>query len=101
MKRILLCCTSGMSANMVVNKMKFAAFAKDVNVEIKPISIEDFEDYIFKFDCFLLGPQVKHKLLELKNKTESKDKPFGVIDSLDYGLMNGEKILNDALLLMN
>ncbi|MGY0615583.1 PTS sugar transporter subunit IIB [Vibrio sp. FJH11] len=100
MKRILLCCTAGMSANMVVNKMKFAAFDKDINVEIKPISVEHFEDYIFKFDCFLLGPQVKHKILELRNKIESEGKPVGIINSLDYGMMNGEKILNDALHLM-
>ncbi|MDV5171619.1 PTS sugar transporter subunit IIB [Photobacterium rosenbergii] len=97
MKRILICCSAGMSARMVVNKMKFAADIMDVNVVITSVAMSEFESYVYKYDCFLLGPQVKHKFTDFKVITESAGKPIEVVNSMDYGMMNGKKILNDAL----
>ncbi|WCG81495.1 PTS sugar transporter subunit IIB [Pectobacterium sp. A5351] len=100
MYRILLCCNAGMSTSMVVKKMQQAAKDSGIDVEIKAVGLEGFSDEIFNYDCCLIGPQIKFRLDELKKVAEPMNKPVVVINSMDYGLMNGEKILRDALKLI-
>ncbi|MDW6004931.1 PTS sugar transporter subunit IIB [Vibrio mangrovi] len=97
MIRILLCCAAGMSTSMVVNKMKQAAAAKSIDVDINAVSIDEFESCYSEYDCYLLGPQIKYKLADFKVKADALGKPISVIDPMDYGMMKGDKILADAL----
>ena len=53
-----------------------------------------------KTDVALLGPQIKFALPEIKKLTDQAGNKIGVIDMMDYGMMNGEKVLNMALELM-
>ena len=101
MPKILLCCAAGMSTSMVVQKMEKAAKEKGVEVEIKAVGIEEFNDQIANFDCCLLGPQIKYKLADFQPLAQQLNKPITVIKSLDYGMMNGAKILDDSLTLIH
>ena len=100
MKKIFLCCAAGMSTSMVVNKMKQAAAQKGLETEIIGSSDVCSSDLLPKFDCCLLGPQIKYKFEEFKKKAEAAGKPIAVINSMDYGMMRGDKILADALAMM-
>ncbi|MBB6056423.1 PTS sugar transporter subunit IIB [Tolumonas osonensis] len=100
MKKIFLCCAAGMSTSMVVNKMKQAATQKGVEAEIIAVAMEEFDSTLPKYDCCLLGPQIKYKFDEFKKKAEAVGKPIAVINSMDYGMMRGDKILADALAMM-
>ncbi len=100
MRKILLCCAAGMSTSMVVKKMKQAANAKNIEVEINAVGLDEFDSNLAKYDCFLLGPQIKYKLNEFKTKTDQAGKPIAVINQMDYGMMKGDKILQDALALL-
>lgn len=100
MKKIFLCCSAGMSTSMVAKKMKQAADAKNIETEIVAVSMEEFDSTIQKYDCCLLGPQIKYKLAEFKAKADNFNKPIDVINQMDYGMMNGEKILAHALKLI-
>jgi PTS system cellobiose-specific IIB component len=100
MTKILLCCAAGMSTSMVVSKMKQAAAAKNLSVEIEAVGLDEFEAKLAEYDCVLLGPQIKYKLNDFKAKGDAVGKPVGVINAMDYGMMKGEKILNDALALL-
>lgn len=53
-----------------------------------------------KADVALLGPQIKFALPEIKKLTDQAENKIGVIDMMDYGMMNGEKVLNMALELL-
>ena len=64
MKKIFLCCAAGMSTSMVVNKMKQAAAQKGIEAEIIAVAMEEFDATLPKFDCCLLGPQIKYKFDE-------------------------------------
>lgn len=97
MKKILLCCAAGMSTSLLVNKMKAAAEAKGVEAEIWAEPIDMAKTEIPKADVVLLGPQVKYALKDLKVIAEENNKPIEVINMLDYGMMNGAKILDVAL----
>lgn len=100
MTKILLCCAAGMSTSMVVKKMEQAAAQKGISVEINAVGLDEFEANLNAYDCFLLGPQVKYKLSDFKQKADAAGKPIAVINSMDYGMMKGEKILDDALALI-
>jgi PTS system cellobiose-specific IIB component len=101
MIKILLCCAAGMSTSMVVNKMKQAATAKGIDVEINAVGMEEFDSHYTEYDCYLLGPQIKYKLADFKTKADAIGKPIAVINSMDYGMMKGEKILSDAIAMIN
>ena len=74
MKKIFLCCAAGMSTSMVVNKMKQAATQKGIEAEIIAVAMEEFDSTLPKYDCCLLGPQIKYKFEEFKKKAEAVGK---------------------------
>lgn len=92
MKRILLTCYGGFSTSMLVRRMEEYAQANNIEVSIQAVP----EDQVSScdMDVVLLGPQIAHRLEILK---ESLTVPVEVIDSYDYGTMNGEKVLKKAL----
>ncbi|ARX37971.1 PTS system cellobiose-specific transporter subunit IIB [Klebsiella pneumoniae] len=101
MKKIFLCCAAGMSTSMVMNKMKQAAAAQGIAVDIIAVSMDDFDRTLPNYDCCLLGPQIKYKFEEFNKKAAAVGKRVAVIDSMDYGMMRGDKILAVALALLD
>lgn len=95
MKKILLVCSAGMSTSIVVKKMEAAAQAKGIEAKIWAVGDALAKDNIGEADIVMLGPQVKFLLGKMQ--TLAGDKPVSVIDMRDYGMMNGEAILNKAL----
>ncbi|GMB69744.1 PTS system transporter subunit IIB [Pectobacterium brasiliense ICMP 19477] len=86
---------------MLVQRMEKVAEKNAIAVEIKAVGFEEFNELIDEYDCCLLGPQIKYKLPEFKVIADEKAKPIAVINMVDYGMMNGEKVLNDALAMIN
>lgn len=78
-------------------KMKESAEKRNIEAEIEAVSTARFYELLDSYDIFLLGPQVKYQKAELQAKAKEKNKPLDVIDFKDYGMMNGEKILDFAL----
>lgn len=97
MKKILLLCTLGMSTSMLVKKMRDAAKSRNIEVEIEAVRLGRFDELLDSYDVFLLGPQVKFQKAEFQAKAREKNKPLDVIDIKDYGMMNGENVLDFAL----
>ncbi len=93
MKKILLACSGGFSTSMLVRRMKEAAVKKEIDVVILAVAEENIDDHLDS-DILLLGLQIGHRLDDLK---ESLDFPVYVIDSFDYGTMNGESVLDFVL----
>lgn len=98
MKNILLMCSAGMSTSIMVKKMTEAAAEINAEVAIKAIPEQQLNDHLAGTDIILLGPQVRF-LLD-KVQSAAKDIPVRVIDTMDYGTMNGEKILRQALAIL-
>ncbi len=97
MKKILLLCSAGMSTSIVVKKMKEAAEKRGLESQIEAVGLEQFNDKLGEYDVFLLGPQVRFKKDELNKIAQEVGKKVDVINSMDYGMMKGEKILDFAL----
>lgn len=65
-----------MSTSMVVNKMKQAATQKGIEAEIIAVAMEEFDSTLPKYDCCLLGPQIKYKFEEPEFKSEVRHSPI-------------------------
>lgn len=100
MVKIILVCNQGLSTSMVVTKMQAAAQKKGITVTIEAVPESKLQKASPGVNVILLGPQISYKLSSFKNEYESKGIKVEVIKGSDYGMMNGEKILNDALTLI-
>ncbi|MBS4536657.1 PTS sugar transporter subunit IIB [Clostridium sp. D2Q-14] len=94
MKKIFLLCSAGMSTSLLVNKMKEVAESKGYEYDIAAISLANLKDIKDKADVILLGPQVRFD--EDRVKKEVGSIPVSVVDMAAYGMMDGEKALDQA-----
>lgn len=94
---IRLFCAAGMSTSMLVTKMKDAAKVKGLEVDIEAFPEGQMDKHLDNVDVALLGPQVGYTLSKAKKICEPKGIPVEVIPMVDYGMMNGQKVLDFAL----
>ena len=97
MVTIKLFCASGMSTSVLGNKMKDAARAKGIEAEIVAFPEAQMDKHLDSMDVALLGPQVGYTLGKAKKLCDPKGIPVEVIPMVDYGMMNGAKVLDLAL----
>ncbi|MDA0147745.1 PTS sugar transporter subunit IIB [Vibrio sp. LaRot3] len=95
--KIFLCCAAGMSTSMLVTKMEQAAKTKNIQCEISAHSVSEFEDCIKACDVCLVAPQVKFRFEEFKQEATAIGKQCGLIDMMNYGMLNGEAVLGQAM----
>ncbi|HOJ02039.1 MAG TPA: PTS sugar transporter subunit IIB [Anaerolineaceae bacterium] len=91
---IILICQWGASTGMLVEKMLEAAAKKNIEVAINAYPEAKLDDYIGDADIVLLAPQVRFKKDAFEEKYKANNVPFMVVDTADYGMLNGEKVLN-------
>ena len=101
-RRIMLACVSGMSTSLLVSKMQKAAQEKNMDIEIFAVPAPEAMEEIKKelVDAVLLGPQVRFMEPDFKQQLEPQGIVVGVIPMLDYGMMNGSKVLEFAVNLL-
>lgn len=100
MKVIKLFCASGMSTSVLVGKMREAAQVKGIECEISAYPEAQIDQHLKSMDVALLGPQVAYTLPKVKEKCDPAGVPVEVIPMIDYGMMNGAKVLDLALSLI-
>lgn len=101
MTYITLVCASGMSTSMLMSKMKKSSEKMEVETTIIAMSESNFRSYKEPTQVLLLGPQVSYLLEDMKKEYEPIGIKVAVINMMDYGMMNGEKVLKDALALLS
>jgi PTS system cellobiose-specific IIB component len=98
--KIVLICAVGMSTSLIVEKMKKEAASRTLDAQIIAVPMDDFDRHIDGASVMLLGPQIRFKLTEFERKGNEKGIPVAMINSMDYGMVNGKKILDAALALV-
>lgn len=98
MKRFYLFCNAGMSTSLLASKMQKVADSHNLPIEIKAFSDSNMDTVVKEFspEVILLGPQVKH-LLGKVTERYGTDHIVEVIDSTDYGNVDGERVLKKAM----
>nr|WP_315529452.1 PTS sugar transporter subunit IIB [Carnobacterium maltaromaticum] len=102
-KTIMLVCSAGMSTSLLVTKMEKAAEARGIDAEIFAVSASEADSNLESknIDVMLLGPQVRFMKAQFEPKVAAKGIPLDIINMQDYGMMNGDKVLDQALSMMN
>jgi PTS system cellobiose-specific IIB component len=101
MVKIKLFCALGFSTSVLVDKMKVAAEKRGIEVDIEACSQSSLGKCLDDLDVALLGPQVAYTLPKSQQICAEKCVPIAVIPMADYGMLNGEKVLDLALSLVN
>ena len=94
-KKIVLFCAAGMSTSLLVNKMKAAAQELDFECEIDAYATGQEKEKGADADVILLAPQVRFHFKKVQELFP--DKPVGIIEMIDYGRVDGMKVLKTAL----
>ncbi|MCI1894271.1 MAG: PTS sugar transporter subunit IIB [Lactobacillus sp.] len=96
-KTIMLVCSAGMSTSLLVSKMQKASEAQGLDTEIFATAASDADNALATKnpDILMLGPQVRYLLGQFQKKVNNI--PVEVINMQDYGMMNGEKVLKEAV----
>lgn len=100
MKDIMLVCSAGMSTSMLVVKMEKAAKERNIEVNIFAVSEGDASNHFDKISVLLLGPQVRYLKGKLAKRLAPMNIPVEVINSMHYGTMNGDAVLDAAIALI-
>lgn len=101
MKRFYLFCDQGMSTSLLASRMQDCANEHLLPIEVLAFAHKKIQKIVSEKhpDVILLGPQVKYLFEETKKRFEGEI-PVMVIDQDDYGMMDGERVLKKALLLL-
>jgi cellobiose PTS system EIIB component len=94
--RVLLICAAGMSTSLLTTNMKKHAEAGDV---IDAMPAENVAQVVDDYDVFLLGPQIRYREAEVRQKVAGK--PVGVVEMRAYGTMDGKAAIEQARALLN
>lgn len=97
MKKIILLCAAGMSTSILIQRMRDAAKAQGLDCTIEAFPTSLAQSVGKDADVMLLGPQVRFELRKIQGLM---DCPVDVIDMVSYGTLNGKKVLEQALQLI-
>lgn len=92
---IILACFAGMSTSLLVKKVEDAAKKRSFDLTIQALPASSNPSDFESADIILLGPQARYMIEELQNNLPNI--PIASIPMDTYGSMNGDKILDLAL----
>ncbi|MFD1064881.1 PTS sugar transporter subunit IIB [Oceanobacillus locisalsi] len=95
--KIRLVCSAGMSTSMLVKKMKEAAEAQHVEADIEAVAESQLKNHLEGLQVVLIGPQVRYLEGKIKENLEPQGVKVAVIDQMAYGMMQGDKVLQQAM----
>ncbi|MFZ4451473.1 PTS sugar transporter subunit IIB [Salibacterium aidingense] len=95
--KIALVCSAGMSTSMLVKNMRQAAEQKGIEAEIDAYAEGELHQHMEDIQVILIGPQVRYLKQNIMEKAEPYGTAVDVIDTMAYGTMNGDKVLEQAL----
>lgn len=95
MKRITIFCAAGMSTSLLVKKMEEAAKKNNFDCKISAYSSTKIREFGPTSDIILLAPQIRFQKTEVEELCPNV--PLLVINMMDYGMMNGEKIISQII----
>ncbi len=100
MKTVMLVCSAGMSTSLLVNKIRVNVINKGLDLKIIAASEAEARSLNYEVDVLLLGPQVRYLAEKLRDLLGEQGTKVSIIDSISYGTLDGEAVLNQALALI-
>lgn len=99
--KIILVCSAGMSTSMLVKKMITSAQERSLDAEIMAVGEAELKNKLDNLDVVLIGPQVRYLEKKIREQLEPKGIKVDVINPIAYGMIQGDKVLDQAIALKN
>jgi PTS system cellobiose-specific IIB component len=93
MKKLLICCLFGNTANSLAKKMQSLAEQEGYPLMISAVGLDNFASVSPAFDGFLIAPHIQYKLDEI-NDIVGNSRSIAIIESLPYASLDARKVLN-------
>lgn len=93
MKKIMLCCSAGMSTSLLMKKMIAEAEQRGLPVEINAYGVAEFAEQVGHYQVVLLGPQVKYMQQDLQKQADKYGIRVEPINMMDYGMQKAPRSL--------
>ena len=97
MYKIALICQFGASTGMLKHALEKEASNRSIDMEVAAFPEAELDNIIDYYDFILVAPQMMYKFNDFKTTYESKANKLGLIEPVDFGMMNAEKILSETL----
>lgn len=98
MLRVVILCAMGMSSSVIVNAVRKAAAARNVEIAIHCQPSLNFKDEDFgAIDVVLLAPQIRGQAGDIKEYLKSYSVAVGEIEMYEYALAKGDAVLSNIL----
>ena len=94
--KIVLVCYSGSSASILRDRMLAWARANLVNAEVIVSSLAGLDYDKEDADIVLVGPQVRCALDNVRERV-ARSIPVMAVDTRDYGMAKGDRVMQDAI----
>ena len=97
MKKILVCCNTGVTTSLLVSKLEAEAVRRGAEYDIQAYPLAQAIDHLAEADVVLLAPQIGFAQSNLMEATKA---PVSVIDVEAYSHASAAAILDAAAELM-
>ena len=92
--KIILICNIGMSSGLLGEKLKEAATKSGIEADVEAIPMNEIEELdLSGVDCVLISPQVRYMKNDVEKMANGSCAVL-VMDSVEFGLMQADKIMD-------
>ena len=95
--KILLVCGGGASTGFLVQNMRRVAAHQGLDINIDARSETQLASILNDVDVVLAAPHLRFQEAKIKELCDPHDVPYGFIDPTQYGTMDGNAVINQAL----
>ncbi|MDN6639693.1 MAG: PTS sugar transporter subunit IIB [Tetragenococcus sp.] len=95
--KLIILCSWGATASQLEQKVKEAAEQRGIDADVYSGGTGEFKNQAANYDVALLEPQVRHLRKEVTKIAEPYNIPVELVDQRAFALMDGEKVLDQAL----
>ena len=92
--KIILICNLGMSSGLLGEKLKESATKSGIEADVEAIPMNEIEELdLSGVDCVLISPQVRYMKNDVEKMANGSCAVL-VMDSVEFGLMQADKIMD-------
>lgn len=99
--KLIILCSWGATSSQLAIKVQEAAKKRNIDLKADAGGTGEFKKKASEYDVALLEPQVRHLKKEVTKIGEANNVPVALVDQRAFGLMDGDKVLDQVLNLLN
>ncbi|NSL52210.1 PTS sugar transporter subunit IIB [Calidifontibacillus erzurumensis] len=99
--KLIILCSWGATSSQLAKKVQQAAEARGINLVVDAGGTGEFNQKASQYHAVLLEPQVRHMKKEVTKTAEKYNTPVELVDQMAFALMDGNKVLDQVLSMLN